>query len=78
MVIRSVGAQFDDDRNVFEMARATQVDMRVAAQVRQIELSMVVENLLDARVEVGRTPLVTLAPSRAFRVNATWWLGGRR
>ncbi len=78
VVIRSVGAQFDDDRNVFRLAAATQVDMRVAAQVRQFELSMVVENLLDARVEVGRTPLVTLAPSRALRVNATWWLGGRR
>jgi outer membrane receptor protein involved in Fe transport len=55
VVIRSVGAQFDDDRNVFRLASATQVDMRVAAQVRQIELAMVVENLLDARVEVGRT-----------------------
>jgi outer membrane receptor protein involved in Fe transport len=77
LVVRSVGAQFDDDRNVFRLAAATQVDMRVSAHARQVELAMVVENLFDARVEVGRTPLVTLAPSRAMRVAATWTLGGR-
>ncbi len=78
VVIRSVGAQFDDDRNVFKLAAATQVDMRVSAQVRHLEFALVVENLLDARVEVGRTPLVTLAPSRAARVSAIWIVGGRR
>jgi len=69
LVVRSVGAQFDDDRNVFRLASATQADLRIAARRNQVELAMVVENLFDARVETGRTPLVTLAPGRAFRGN---------
>lgn len=72
IVVRSVGAQFDDDRNAFRLASATQADMRVAVRRQQVELSAVIENLFDARVEVGRTPLVTLAPGRAVRVGASW------
>ncbi len=77
IVVRSVGAQFDDDRNVFRLAGATQADVRIAADLGPVEWSMIVENVFDARVEVGRTPLVTLAPGRALRVGATWGLGGR-
>jgi len=77
LVLRSVGTQFDDDRNVFQLASATQADVRVAVNMGPVEWSMVVENLFDARVEVGRTPLVTLAPGRALRVGAVWDVGGR-
>jgi outer membrane receptor protein involved in Fe transport len=72
VVVRSVGAQFDDDRNVFELAAATQADMRVSARLKRLEWALVVENVFDARVEVGRTPLVTVAPGRALRVSATF------
>lgn len=72
VIVRSVGAQFDDDRNVFELASATQADMRVSARMKRLEWALVVENVFDARVEVGRTPLVTLAPGRAMRVSATF------
>lgn len=72
VIVRSVGAQFDDDRNAFELAAATQVDMRVSARRNRLEWALVVENVFDARVEVGRTPLVTLAPGRALRVSATF------
>jgi len=74
-VLRSVGAQFDDDRNTFELASATQVDARVAVDAARLEWSLIVENLFDARVEVGRTPLVTLAPGRALRVGVMWDIG---
>jgi outer membrane receptor protein involved in Fe transport len=77
VVVRSVGAQFDDDRNAFRLASATQADLRIAAHRKDVELALTVENLFDARVETGRTPLVTLAPGRSFRVNAAWSLGGR-
>jgi hypothetical protein len=33
---------------------------------------LVVENVGDARIEVGKTPLVTLAPDRAVRVGVNW------
>lgn len=72
VIVRSVGAQFDDDRNVFELAAATQADLRVSARRKRLEWALVVENVFDARVEVGRTPLVTLAPGRAMRVSATF------
>jgi iron complex outermembrane receptor protein len=72
VIVRSVGAQFDDDRNTFELAAATQADLRVSARRNRLEWALVVENVFDARVEVGRTPLVTLAPGRALRVSATF------
>lgn len=72
VVARSIGAQFDDDRNAFELAPAHQVDGRIAARTSRIEWAAVVENVFGARVEVGRTPLVTLAPGRAMRLSATW------
>jgi outer membrane receptor protein involved in Fe transport len=75
--VRSVGAQFYDERNTVRLAAATQVDMRVAVRSGPLEWAAIVENLFDARVEVGRTPLVTLAPGRAVRVNATLTIGSR-
>ena len=68
IVWRTLGSQFDDDRNVFELARASQLDLRVGGRWRASSWYLAVENALDARIEVGRTPLVTLAPGRAIRV----------
>jgi outer membrane receptor protein involved in Fe transport len=65
---RSTGAQFDDDRNVFELASASQLDLQLAGMIAPFTWRLVVENAADARVEVGRTPLVTLAPGRAVRI----------
>ena len=72
VVWRSVGAQFDDDRNVFELEPAHQLDARVAGRFQAFSWQLMFENLLDSRVEVGRTPLVTLAPGRAVRIGITW------
>jgi outer membrane receptor protein involved in Fe transport len=71
-VYRYLGPQFDDDRNVFELARASQVDLRVFGDIKTFTWYVTVENAADARIEVGRTPLVTLAPGRAVRVGVTW------
>jgi outer membrane receptor protein involved in Fe transport len=74
-VLRSGGAQFDDDRNVFKLAKATQIDAQLAGRVStrgRIRWHVVVENALDARIEIGRTPLVTLAPGRVVRTGVTW------
>jgi outer membrane cobalamin receptor len=62
-------SQFDDDRNQFLLARADQVDIRVGGRIGYlVRWFAVAENATNARIEVGRTPLVTLAPPRAFRV----------
>jgi outer membrane cobalamin receptor len=72
VVWRSTSAQFDDDRNVFELAAANQIDARVAVRFGRLEARVSLENLFDQRIEVGRTPLVTLAPGRAVRVGLRW------
>ena len=72
VVWRSIGAQFDDDRNQFELATANQLDARVGGRWREFSAHLMFENILDARVEVGRTPLVTLAPGRAVRIAVSW------
>jgi len=68
LMLRSTGHQFDDDRNSFRLAGATQVDVRAQARMGLAALFVVVENVFDARVETGRTPLVTVAPGRAARI----------
>lgn len=65
---RLLSSQFDDDRNVFELADAHQLDVRVLARMRSLTWTFTIENALDRRIEVGRTPLVTLAPGRTARV----------
>jgi outer membrane receptor protein involved in Fe transport len=69
---QGASTQFDDDRNTFELGSASQVGVRVGGPVGRIEWSLAFENLFDNRIEVGRTPLVTLAPGREIRFSVTW------
>jgi outer membrane cobalamin receptor len=71
VTVHNVSTQFDDDRNAFQLAAATQVDMRLAAQWRHVGVQLSMENVGDARLETGRTPLVALAQGRAIRVGLT-------
>ena len=72
VVWRAISSQFDDDRNQFELAPAYQLDLRVAGRVKAFTWHLTLDNALDNRVEVGKTPLVTLAPPRTVRVGVTW------
>ncbi len=75
LFVRTAGEQFDDDRNQFRLARATQADLRLAGRLgpgRHFGWHVAVENALDARIEIGRTPLVTLAPGRVVRAGLSW------
>lgn len=73
VVIHNTSAQFDDDRNVFRLGAATQIDARLAgtrrigARSTSLGWQLSVENLTDAAIETGRTPLVALAQGRAIR-----------
>jgi outer membrane receptor protein involved in Fe transport len=71
-VFRTLSTQFDDDRNAFELASAAQLDLRVAGRFGRVGWFALVENMADARFEVGRTPLVTLAPGRSVRMGVSW------
>jgi len=67
-VLRAMSSQFDDDRNRFELGPAAQLDLRLAGRVGWFGWHVELENVFDAVIEVGRTPVVTLAPPRSVRV----------
>lgn len=71
-ILRTIAAQFDDDRNQFELEPGTQLDLRVSGRSGVLGWYVVLENAGDARIEVGRTPLVTLAPGQAVRIGVKW------
>jgi outer membrane receptor protein involved in Fe transport len=76
--VRFAGRQFDDDLNRFPLSRATTVDLLAARPVsRDMELYAAAENLLDARYDVGRTPLGTLGPPRSIRAGVRVHVPGR-
>lgn len=65
---RFLGAQFDDDRNAFELDRSTMVDGRAGWRFnRNVEAFVAVENVLDEEQDVGRTPLRTIGLPRTSR-----------
>jgi outer membrane receptor protein involved in Fe transport len=69
MQVRLVGAQFDDDLNLFELERYGVVDASASQQVRAgLHLFAAIENLLDADYDVGRTPIRTIGLPRTVRV----------
>jgi outer membrane receptor protein involved in Fe transport len=66
---RWTGDQFDDDRNELRLRSFTTVDALVSHPLaRNLEVFAAGENLLDERVETGRTPVLTLGPPPSFRV----------
>lgn len=71
-VVRAVSSQFDDDRNTFELSSATALDLGLSGRIgRLLRWRIELDNALDAAIEVGRTPLVTLAPPRSVRFGLT-------
>ena len=76
--LRFSGRQFDDDLNLFPLGRATTVDLLAARPFgRDMELYAAVENLFDARYDVGRTPVRTLGPPRSIRTGVRIHAPGR-
>lgn len=65
---RFIGAQFDDDRNAFELAPSSMLDARVGWKFgRRTEVFAAMENTLNEEQDVGRTPLRTLGLPRTTR-----------
>jgi outer membrane receptor protein involved in Fe transport len=69
--IRVIGAQFDDDRNDFRLARGSLVDLRGGWRLsRNVELFGAVENAFDEEIDTGRTPIRTVGAPRIGRAGA--------
>ena len=65
---RAASTQFDDDQNLFPLGPYFTLDTRVSRRLHEkVELFCAVENLLNQRYEVGKTPVTTLGPPILFR-----------
>jgi outer membrane receptor protein involved in Fe transport len=57
------GNQFDDDQNTLLLRRYFTLDVSASHSVRRgVDLFVAVENLLNRRYDVGRTPVLTVGP----------------
>lgn len=67
--LRAIGPQFDDDQNMLRLAGFATVDAFVSRQLgKSSSIFGAVENLFDTRVESGRTPVLSVASRRTFRL----------
>ncbi|HET8646084.1 MAG TPA: TonB-dependent receptor, partial [Vicinamibacteria bacterium] len=68
--------QFEDDLNALELGPARNLDLRAAWRpAPRLEAYLALENALDSEQEVGRTPVVTLAPPRTLRAGLRLHMG---
>ena len=66
---RASGAQFDDDQNRFRLRPFFTLDAFAARRLAaNVELFAAAENLTNSRYDVGRTPVLTVAPPTNFRL----------
>jgi len=71
--MRWSSTQFDDDLNQFPLRSAFVADLFAAVPLRSaFEATMAIENLFDARIEAGATPVITLGQPRALRVGVRY------
>jgi outer membrane receptor protein involved in Fe transport len=67
--VRANTPQFDDDRNLLPLRGFWTTDLYAARRLgRQAELYFAAENVFDAKIQSGRTPVLTLASPRTFRL----------
>lgn len=69
---RFSGGQFEDDQNRLRLGRAFTVDARVARSFGPVALYVAIENIFDRRVDVGRTPVLTVGPPTSIRFGIRW------
>ena len=67
--LRAASSQFEDDRNTLRLRAFFTADARFSYQFPYfVEAFISVENLFDARYDIGLTPVRTVAAPRSFRV----------
>jgi len=75
---RSSSSQWDDDLNTLRLAPYGVLDLFVSRDIKgRTGVYAAVENATGSRVESGRTPVLTLAQPRTFRVGIRLRLGVR-
>lgn len=70
--LRVMGAQFDDDRNDFNLQPGSLVDARAGWRwTRRADIFGAIENVLDREIDTGRTPIRTVGAPRMARAGVT-------
>jgi outer membrane receptor protein involved in Fe transport len=70
--IRIIGAQFDDDVNLFKLDRGSLADARAAWRLSKwVDAFAAIENAFDEEIDTGKTPIRTIGPPRAARAGVT-------
>ena len=68
--------QYDDDLNQLRLGGYFVAEAFVSKNIhRNMEIFGGVENVLNRRYEVGRTPVLTIGPPILGRVGARFWFG---
>ena len=70
---RASSQQFDDDQNLFRLEPYLQLDLFVSRRVRDnLSIFAGVENLLNSRYSIGRTPVRTVSSPVNIRAGFRW------
>jgi iron complex outermembrane receptor protein len=74
---RAGGEQFDDDQNRFSLGRYFTIDAFASRPLtRNFDVFVAVENLLNQRYLIGRTPVTTIGPPILVRAGIRFRLRG--
>jgi outer membrane receptor protein involved in Fe transport len=72
------GNQFDDDQNTLLLRRYFTLDLNATHALRPgVDVFVAVENLLNQRYDVGRTPVLTVGPPILARAGLRLQFGSR-
>ena len=72
LTVRVMGAQFDDDRNDFNLAAGSLLDARAGWRwTRRVDVFGAIENVLDQAIDAGKTPIRTVGAPRMARAGIT-------
>lgn len=75
---RASSSQFDDDQNLFRLDPYFVLDVFASRRLRRsVELFVAVENVLNERYEIGKTPVTTVGPPLLLRGGIKMMLGAK-
>jgi len=73
LAVHVTGAQYEDDRNDRKLAPGVTVDTGARFELRDgVHIDLIAQNLLDRRIEVARSTVLTLGPPRTVMLRLGW------
>lgn len=70
---RASSHQFDDDQNLFRLEPYTQIDLFLSRRLNEkLQIYAAIENVLNSRYSIGKTPIRTVSSPISMRVGFRW------